>query len=187
MPGRDRRGPAAFDQGGASLPSPSASLGRVIIHKETVPSPDPTDTTFNYTTTGGLNPATFGLKDGGTQDYGFTVPAGPYSVTESDPGPNFFLSGLNCDASILTHGSTVTPDVGTRTVSFSLKALDTVECTFTNILHQFESLAPGDPTSATVQCTGEGSSSPLPEGTPKVLDNLAPGTDSCTVVVDPDP
>src|SRR6266498_5968882 len=33
---------------------------------------------------------------------------------------------------------------------------------------------PGNPTSATIQCTGEGSPSPLPEGTPKVLDNLAP-------------
>ena len=49
----------------------------------------------------------------------------------------------------------------------------------------FESLAPGDPTSATVQCDNEGSPSPLPEGTPKVLDNLAPGTYTCTVVVDP--
>src|SRR6266508_618097 len=31
MPGRDRRGPAAFDQGGASLPSPSASLRRASM------------------------------------------------------------------------------------------------------------------------------------------------------------
>jgi hypothetical protein len=49
----------------------------------------------------------------------------------------------------------------------------------------FESLAAGNPTSATVQCTGDSSSQPLPEGSLKVLDNLAPGTYSCTVVVDP--
>ncbi len=65
-----------------------------------------------------------------------------------------------------------------ETISFSDTPLSKVTVSF-------ESLAPGNPTSATIQCTGEGSPSPLPEGTPKVLDNLAPGTYSCTVVVDP--
>jgi hypothetical protein len=264
------------------------NCGAVIIRKKTDPSPDPTDTTFSYTTTGGLNPATFGLKDGQNRDYGPNVFAGSYSVTESDPGPDFSLTGLDCSASSISHGTTITTNTATRTVSFDLKALDTVDCTYTNTLHQgaikiiktsikdnsplagakfdvrkasdnslvaqvttgddgtacvdnlrfgdytvketaapsgyqtddstthtvtvdndatcgsgneetvsftntplsritvsFESLAPGNPTSATVQCTGEGSPSPLPEGTPKVLDNLAPGTYTCTVVVDP--
>ena len=40
------------------------NCGRVIIRKVTDPSPDPTDTTFDYTTTGGLDPATFSLKNG---------------------------------------------------------------------------------------------------------------------------
>ena len=44
-----------------------ANCGQVIIRKVTDPSPDPTDTTFNYTTTGGLDPATFGLKNGESQ------------------------------------------------------------------------------------------------------------------------
>jgi len=48
----------------------------------------------------------------------------------------------------------------------------------------FESLAPGNPTSATIQCTGDGSAQALPEGSPRVVDSLAPGTSSCTVVVD---
>src|SRR6266511_6543 len=65
-----------------------------------------------------------------------------------------------------------------ETISFS-------DTPLSKITVSFESLAPGNPTSATIQCTGEGSPSPLPEGTPKVLDNLAPGTYSCTVVVDP--
>jgi Prealbumin-like fold domain len=264
------------------------NCGTVIIRKQTDPSPDPTDTTFSYTTTGGLSPSTFGLKDGQKQDYGANVFAGSYSVTESDPAPDFSLSNLDCSASSITHGTTITTNTATRTVSFNLKALDTVDCTYTNTLHtgaikitktsikdnstlagakfdvrkasdnslvaqvttgddgtacvdnlrfgdymvtetdaptgyeiddstahtvtvdndatcgsgneetisfsdtplsritvSFESLAPGNPTSATVQCTGDASESPLPEGTPKVLDNLAPGTYSCTVVVDP--
>jgi hypothetical protein len=49
----------------------------------------------------------------------------------------------------------------------------------------FQSLAGPGVTTATVQCTGENSANPLPEDTPKVLNNLPPGTYSCTVVVDP--
>jgi len=115
------------------------NCGRVIIHKVTDPSPDATDTTFSYTTTGGLNPATFGLKDGGTQDYGSTVFAGSYSVTEGDPSPLFALTALECGGADnplqdVSHGSTFSTDVGTRTASFDLKPLDTIECTYTNTL-----------------------------------------------------
>jgi hypothetical protein len=110
------------------------NCGRVIIRKVTDPSPDPTDTTFTYSTTGGLSPATFGLKNGGVQDYGGTVFAGSYSVTEDDPSPNFALSGLSCAASDTSHGTTISTNTGTRTVSFDLKPLDTVDCTYTNTL-----------------------------------------------------
>jgi hypothetical protein len=110
------------------------NCGNVIIRKVTVPSPDPTDTTFDYTSTGGLDPSTFGLKNGGVQDYGGLVLAGSYSVTESDPGPNFTLTGLDCSASDTSHGTTITPDTATGTVSFDLKPLDTVDCTYTNTL-----------------------------------------------------
>jgi hypothetical protein len=110
------------------------NCGNVIIHKVTDPSPDATDTTFDYTTTGGLDPATFSLKDGETFDYGNDVFAGSYSVTETDPSPEFMLTDLDCSASDLSHGSTVTENVGTRTASFDLKPLDTIECTYTNTL-----------------------------------------------------
>lgn len=112
------------------------NCGRVIIHKLTDPSPDPTDTTFNYTTTGGLDPATFSLKNGGTRDYGGAVQTGDYSVTESDPGPNFALTGLDCSASVTDHGSTYATDTSTRTATFTLKPLDTIECTYTNTLQR---------------------------------------------------
>ena len=110
------------------------NCGRVIIRKQTVPSPDPTDTTFGYTSTGGLDPATFTLKDGGSQDYGDQVQAGGYSVTEGDPSPNFVLTDINCSASDTGNGSTFGTDTATRTLSFDLKAEDTIDCTFVNTL-----------------------------------------------------
>jgi hypothetical protein len=111
------------------------NCGQVIIRKQTVPSPDPTDTTFDYTTTGGLDPASFSLKDGELQDYGATVQAGGYSVTEADPtADNFTLTDIDCSASDLSHGSTVTESEGTLTASFTLAAEDTIDCTFVNTL-----------------------------------------------------
>ena len=111
-----------------------SNCGRVIIRKVTSPSPDPTDTSFAYTTTGGLSPATFSLKNGGSRDYGGTVQAGSYSVTETDPGPNFAFTSLDCSASTLTHGTSLS--TSSRTVSFTLAASDTVDCTYTNTLQQ---------------------------------------------------
>jgi hypothetical protein len=209
---------------------------------------------------------------------------GHYTVTESDPGPNFTLAGLSCTT---INGSVITTNTGTRTADIVLNATDVVECTYTNSLQlgairitkrstkggplagatfavgvkgstgapiktltsgsdgtacidgllfgdytvtetgapggysidnknavtvtvdhvasctagtpnappdftdtplsklvcAFESLPAGNPTSATIQCTGDGSSQALPEGTTKVLDNLAPGTYTCTVVI----
>ena len=109
-----------------------ANCGRVIIRKVTDPSPDPTDTTFNYTTTGGLNPASFGLKNGESRDYGGAVQAGSYSVTETDPAPTFAFTNLNCSASETSDGTTIT--INGRTVSFNLAANDIVDCTYTNTL-----------------------------------------------------
>jgi hypothetical protein len=120
----------------APVPVQISNCGNVIIHKTTVPSPDPTDTTFAYTTTGSLDPATFGLKDGQTQNYGSEVPVGAGSVTETNPAPNFALTGLNCSASEKDGGTTVTENLATGTVSFNLKANDTVECTYTNTLQR---------------------------------------------------
>jgi prealbumin domain-containing protein len=113
---------------------PITNCGTVIIRKVTDPSPDLVSS-FDYTTTGGLDPSTFSLKDGEAQDYGATVHAGSYSVTESGLAANFELSGLDCSASDAGNGSVITPDLGTATVSFDLEAGDTVDCTYTNKLN----------------------------------------------------
>jgi uncharacterized surface anchored protein len=111
-----------------------SNCGRIIIHKVTMPSPDPTNTTFAYTTTGGLNPASFGLKNGETRDYGPNVQRGNYSVIETDPAPNFSLTNVDCSASKTTGGSSAT--ISGATVNIVLKPNDTIECTYTNTLQR---------------------------------------------------
>lgn len=107
-----------------------ANCGRVIIRKVTDPASD-TTTSFSYTTTGGLDPETFSLVGGESQDYGSTVFAGAYSVTETDPGSlGFDFTSLDCSASDVSEGTTI--DTSGRVVSFDLKPLDTVDCTYTN-------------------------------------------------------
>jgi len=265
------------------------NCGGIIIRKATSPSPDPTSSTFNFTAAGGLSPSTFSLKDGQSRDFGTSVAAGTYTITELNPGTNFDLSDIDCSESNLSNGSKVTPDVTNRKVTIELEPLDTIDCTFTNTLKKgaikikktatngdalagakftirnasdnslvaqvttdasgeacvddlefgdydvietdapegysiddpfarnatvnnvatceegtavvleftdtplskivcsFESLAEGNPTSATIICTGDSMPQPLPEGTPKVLDDLPPGTYTCTVVVTENP
>jgi hypothetical protein len=124
---KDLAGPTAFD---------IKNCGQIIIRKETVPTPDETDTTFNFTAEGGLDPAIFGLKDQEAQDYGNEVPKGNYDVTEADPGPNFALTDIDCSASDLGNGSTATPNLQNRTVDIQLEPEDTVDCTFTNTLQE---------------------------------------------------
>jgi len=137
------------------------NCGSIIIHKQTVPSPDPTGTSFGYTTTGGLVPSTFSLLDTESEDFQSPdIQEGSYSVTEDDPGPNFMLTAINCTSS---GTSTFTTNVDTRTVSIDLDATDTVECTFVNTLQtgaikitktrKHAAAGPGDDPHAGVQFT----------------------------------
>jgi uncharacterized surface anchored protein len=76
------------------------------------------------------------LKDGQSRDYGATVQQGSYSVTETDPGPNFALTNIDCSASSTAGGSSATPTLGTGTVAIVLKPNDTIDCTYTNVLQR---------------------------------------------------
>src|SRR5215216_3004148 len=62
----------------APQPVNISNCGRVIIKKRT----ENGDSSFGYTTTGGLSPSTFSLINGGTQSYP-NQQAGSYSVTEN--------------------------------------------------------------------------------------------------------
>ena len=113
----------------APVPVSIQNCGRIIIRKQT--DPDGAAGSFDYTTTGGLDPASFSLADDGVQDYGAEVLAGSYTVTEADPTPGFDLVDITCTVTG-GNGSTATTDVAGRSVSIGLAANDTVDCTYTN-------------------------------------------------------
>jgi hypothetical protein len=109
------------------------NCGGITVHKKTVPSPDPTTNTFDYTSPG-LTPASFTMVDGGTQSFGNQVQAGTYTITETDANQNnFTLSAINCTVTG-SGGSTTSNSLGTGAVTINLKPQDSVDCTFVNTL-----------------------------------------------------
>ena len=85
---------------------------------------------FPFTTTGsGLSSFTLSPADNASDNKEFTgLSAGSYSVTETDPAPNYVLTDLGCDNQPV---GTYDPAV-TKTVNVSLTNGQTVTCTFIN-------------------------------------------------------
>jgi hypothetical protein len=116
-----------------------SNCGSVIIRKVTSPSPDPNDTSFGFSDTIVSATDTFSLKNGGSKDFGSSIQAGSYSVSET-PNSLYTLSNIDCSASSTTNGSTTTIgasggfDAGDTSISISLKAGDSIDCTYTNTL-----------------------------------------------------
>lgn len=106
------------------------NCGSIVIKKETTPDEDPNSTDFGYTTTGGLDPATFTLKDDGTRTYA-DAQQGQYTVTEADPTPGYDLTAIDCSVTGGS-GSSTTTDLSARKVTIDLKPAETVTCTFRN-------------------------------------------------------
>jgi len=104
-----------------------SNCGELRIHKMTDPSGS--TTSFGYSTTGGLSPASFSLSDGQTQDYK-SIQAGNYTVTENDPTPGFDLVDLTCLSA--TGASSTSTDLLTRKATIGLVAGDVVDCTYSN-------------------------------------------------------
>jgi hypothetical protein len=109
----------------APRPVSISNCGTIIVHKVT----ENGDASFDYTTTGGLSPATFSLSNGGTRTY-TDVLAGSYSVTEEAPPAGWTLKNLDCTAT--GEGTSVTPNGATA--SIAMAGGGTVECTYTNHL-----------------------------------------------------
>src|SRR6266581_5098462 len=105
------------------------------------------------------------------------LPFGTYSVQETAAPTGYAINDTTAHDVNVTANSTC-GDGNEATFT----ATDTP---LSKITVSFQSLAGPGVTTATVQCTGDPAVEPLPEGTPKVLNNLAPGTYSCEVVVDP--
>ena len=112
-----------------------ANCATVIIRKQTSPDEDPNVTNFGYTTNVTTNPATttspFTLQDDGVKTITNVVTGGGKTVTEDDPGPGYALTGIDCTASSVPAGN-ISTNTGTRTVTFSIAAGETLDCTFTN-------------------------------------------------------
>ncbi len=98
------------------------TTGTIIIEKQTVP--DGAAGSFTFTDTI-ASPNTFTLSDNGKKTFS-DVPIGIYSVTEDDPMPGFFLTGLTCEDA----DSVGNPLI--RTALITLGQGETITCTFTN-------------------------------------------------------
>jgi hypothetical protein len=100
--------------------------GTIVVKKVTVPSPDPTNSTFTFNPTGFNGGTSFTEKNGGSQTFTNIVPTpsgGPYSVAEENPGSlGFDLTSATCD-----HG---TP------ASITVSPGGTTTCEFKNTLRQ---------------------------------------------------
>jgi hypothetical protein len=105
----------------APQPVNISNCGTIVINKVTQNG----NSTFGYTTTGGLSPATFTLSGGDTRTYGpGTVLPGTYTVTEDSPLPSgWTFTSLTC-----TTGGTVSGQVATITMTPGA----TISCTYTN-------------------------------------------------------
>lgn len=106
----------------APIPVSISNCGTIVIRKATVPSPDPTDTSFGFTLTGGPSALdkSFSLKDGESNTTVNVLTGSGYNAAETVPA-NWQLTSATCD-----DGSPVNNiDVGVG---------ETVTCTFTNTL-----------------------------------------------------
>jgi len=95
-------------------------LGKIIVEKVTVPSPDTTQQSFNFTLKDGpsnLDQA-FSLKDGESHDSGYVKPGAGYAAAETVP------TGWNLTSATCDDGSPVT--------NIDVAPGETVKCTFTD-------------------------------------------------------
>jgi hypothetical protein len=114
-----------------------ANCGTVTIRKVTDPSGD-TNTNFTFrtdvTTDTGNSVSDFMLMDGQHKDIFNVDPGTGLNVTETNPGPNYLLTNIDCSASNTT--SQYSTDTSTRAVTFDITAGDILDCTFTNTLQR---------------------------------------------------
>jgi hypothetical protein len=119
----------------APQPVNIANCGKIIIRKVT----ENGDATFGYTTTGGLNPATFSLSNGQSRTYSDAtqVQPGNYSVTESTIPAGWTLKSLVCTAT----GSGTSSSTSGATANIAMAPNGVVDCTYTNHTNFHPSIA----------------------------------------------
>jgi Prealbumin-like fold domain len=116
----------------APVPTTISNCGTLIVKKVTVPSPDPTNTSFAFSVDGANPPntnlpKTFSLKDGESNSTQVFAGTG-FSAEETVPA-NWVLTSATCD-----NGSGTLS--GGKISGISVDVDETVTCTFTNTLQQ---------------------------------------------------
>ena len=117
----------------APQPVNISNCGKIIIRKVT----ENGDATFGYTTTGGLDPATFSLSNGQSRTYSDAtqVQPGNYSVTESTIPAGWTLKSLVC-----TTDGGATATLSGATVNITMAPDGVVDCTYTNHINLHPSI-----------------------------------------------
>jgi hypothetical protein len=118
----------------APQPVNISNCGKIIIRKVT----ENGDDTFGYTTTGGLNPATFNLSNGQSRTYSDStqVQPGNYSVTESTIPAGWTLKSLVCTDT----GAGTSSSTSGATASITMAPDGVVDCTYTNHINAHPSI-----------------------------------------------
>ena len=112
------------------VPVDLQNCGKIVIKKET--TPNGATETFGYTAESPLDPGTFNLQDGGTQELNDVQP-GSYDITESTLPAGWDLSSVTC----VENGASETSDKLDQNgkligVTIDLAPTETVTCTFNN-------------------------------------------------------
>ncbi len=104
-----------------------SNCGTITVHKVT----ENGDSSFGYSTTGGLSPSAFSLSNGGTEIYP-KVPSGSYSVTETltstQVTAGWTFKSLVCTSTGIGTSTSTSGDVANITMGLG----GNVVCTYTN-------------------------------------------------------
>ncbi|MGD8319302.1 MAG: SdrD B-like domain-containing protein, partial [Gemmatimonadota bacterium] len=96
------------------------ATGTLVVWKETNPAGG-----VGFSFEGSPDLGAFTLDDAGEKRFE-AIPTGTYTLTEDDPGPEYGLTKINCDAAV---GA---PDLKERTVDVEVGVGATVKCVFEN-------------------------------------------------------
>jgi RTX calcium-binding nonapeptide repeat (4 copies) len=110
---------------------------QIVIKKQTAPDEAANETSFGFTSTGGLDPAAFSLTDDGVRTFTDLTP-GDYTVTETAPAEPYRLGLLECADPT---GDTTT-SVDTRTATIDVRPGETVTCAFVNTVGDTKVVCP---------------------------------------------
>jgi hypothetical protein len=122
--------PAEIKDFVAPQPVTISNCGTINITKVTTGG----DSSFGYTTTGGLSPSTFSLMNGQTQSYTGNVAAGSYTVTENITAAQTTAGWTFVSLVCLASGSGTSQSTSSTTANITIAPGGVVSCTYTNNL-----------------------------------------------------